>query len=79
MSSISFSPALPCSSMIGDTLCGKDATVATLYPMGGGQFILQPFCRTCVAQLQQIYGPPAEPSDDPRSGWLNMSNGEEVP
>lgn len=56
MSSISFSPPLPCSSVIGDGICGKEATVATLYPTGGGQFhssaVLQGVCGTPSAGLR---------------------------
>ena len=61
---ITFSPALPCSSVIGDRRCGRDATVGTLYPMGGGQYILQPFCKTCVQALQKVYAPPAGDAPD---------------
>jgi hypothetical protein len=55
---ISFSPSLPCGALAADGVlrCGKDATVGTLYPMGGGEWMLQPFCRECVAGMQRAYG-----------------------
>lgn len=62
---ITFDPPLPCSVLPGppsgaggaggETQCGKPATAATLYPMGGGQFILQPICRECVAAIRWLY------------------------
>jgi hypothetical protein len=56
---ITFSPALPCSTWHGDRLCGKDATVAQVYPAAGG-WLMQPiFCRDCTAALARIYLPPA--------------------
>jgi len=58
MTSITFSPAVPCSSVHGDRLCGKPSTVATLYPSGGGQYLMQPFCKACVAALLATYGGP---------------------
>jgi hypothetical protein len=60
MPSISFDPALPCSSIHGEKICGNPATVGTLYMIAGGQYILQPFCRECVKRLQAIYNPPVE-------------------
>jgi hypothetical protein len=66
---ITFSPALPCSTISADgaALCGKDATVGTLYPMGGGQYILQPICRECVAAMQRNYAD-VERHNEERSG-----------
>jgi len=56
-STITFDPPLPCSGIgvDGSTRCGKDATVGTITPAGGGQYLLQPFCRECVAAMQQNY------------------------
>lgn len=54
---ITFSPPRPCSTIRGTALCGKPATVGTLYQIGGGQYILQPFCRECVAAMQRNYAP----------------------
>lgn len=54
---IGFHPALPCSTVQGDGICGQPATAGTLYPTGGGQYLLQPFCRDCTAALMRVYGP----------------------
>lgn len=75
---ITFSPPLPCSTVIGDQLCGKDATVGMLYPMGGGQYVLQPFCRACVAGLERVYRAPVGDAPD-EQGHMTLSNGEEIP
>ena len=55
---VRFTPPLPCSALTADGVarCGQDATVGTLYPIGGGQHILQPLCRDRVAALQRLYG-----------------------
>jgi hypothetical protein len=52
---IRFDPPLPCATIDGDRRCGKDATAATLYPTGGGMYIMQPICRDCVAGLAKVY------------------------
>ena len=59
---ITFSPPVPCATIDGISRCGKPATVATIYPMGGGQWIMQPFCKDCVAALVRVYNllPPEE-------------------
>lgn len=57
ITSIGFSPALRCSTIKDDRLCGREATAGTLYPTGGGQYILQPFCRECTQALMRVYGP----------------------
>ena len=62
-STISFNPALPCCTWQGDVLCGKPATVATLYPTGGGMYIMQPICRDCVAALERVYFPDEKASE----------------
>lgn len=75
-STITFSPPLPCSaigadgvSRCGVSRCGEPATVATLYPMGGGQFILQPFCRECVAGMQRNYSDVERQNEERRGAW----------
>jgi hypothetical protein len=55
---ITFTPALPCSTWQGDRLCGKDATVAQVYPAAGG-WLMQPICRDCTTALLRIYVAPA--------------------
>jgi len=59
---ITFTPSLPCCALTEDgvTRCGKEATVGTLYATGEGQYLLQPFCKACVAGMQRMYG--VEPS-----------------
>lgn len=51
-----FSPPRPCATIQGAGLCGKEATAGFLYPIGGGQYILQPLCKDCVAAMQRNYG-----------------------
>ena len=60
--SIGFHPPLPCCTMqdADGTLCGKQATVGTLYPAAGGLWMLQPFCRDCAIALVSVYSPPDE-------------------
>ena len=58
--SIGFTPALPCATIQGDRMCGKPATAGTLYPLTGGLWLLQPFCRDCTAALLWVYGGDAE-------------------
>jgi len=54
---ITFDPPLPCSALGADGVsrCAKPATVGTLYPTGGGQYLLQPICRDCVQAIRWMY------------------------
>jgi hypothetical protein len=51
---ITFDPPLPCSTWLFGRLCGKPATVATIYPTGGSMYIMQPICKDCVAGLAKV-------------------------
>lgn len=56
---IGFHPALPCCTMrdADGALCGKAATVGTLYPAAGGLWLVQPFCRECALALVSAHAP----------------------
>jgi hypothetical protein len=54
---ISFKPAVPCSTIDGDRLCGRPANAGPIYPFSGGQWIMQPICRECTAALVKMYFP----------------------
>lgn len=59
---ITFAPAVPCGTISTDGVsrCNKEATVGTLYPMGGGQYMIRPICRDCTLAMKRIYLPDAE-------------------
>jgi len=52
---IRIAPALPCCTWQDQATCGKPASVATLYPLGSGQYILQPICEDCTRSMANIY------------------------
>ena len=54
-STITFMSPLPCCTYHSDRQCRKSTTTATLYPTGGGMFIMQPVCPECAAALAKIY------------------------
>ena len=54
-STITIAPALPCCSITGESICGTPATAAFIYPMGAGQYILTPICRSCVLAMAAVY------------------------
>lgn len=55
---LQIAPPLPCGALgpDGRQRCGTMASVATADAMGGGQYIMLPLCKRCVAALAQIYG-----------------------
>lgn len=68
---ITFDPPLPCSALGADgkTPCAKSATVATLYPLGGGQYILQPICLECVQAMQRNYADVERRNEERDGEW----------
>jgi hypothetical protein len=70
---ITFSPALPCSVLGADGVsqCSRPATAGTIYPMGGGQHILQPICRDCVQAIRWLYIEPTgeRQNEERRGAW----------
>jgi hypothetical protein len=58
--SIGFTPAVPCCTIQGITMCGEPATAGILYPTNDGNYILQPFCQSCTQALLRVYGPHSE-------------------
>jgi len=78
---IGFHPSVPCSTIVDADghLCGKEATVGTLYPMGGGQYILQPFCRDCTQKLVQVYAGELFPPPSDRAPLIGPAKRQAEP
>jgi hypothetical protein len=64
-------PALPCSILRGDAICGRDAEYGWAWqepPKGAwpvmGLWSVQPVCKQCIAALADILGVPGGDDDE---------------
>jgi len=56
MTTITFSPPLPCCTLIGaQRRCNKPATTAQASLQADGSFYVQPICKECAQRLHDIY------------------------